>query len=362
MFSMNTMEYEYRTMLYARPDKPLTSTCFFRYSEKSEVAYLYFSTPRPALSRWRLSGARQNHSALATARAKLSAMHDASHLPCPTAPTRFFIGTQKAGSSYLYHLLNSHPDVSLAELTEVNFFGSAKARDLSWYCEQFPKGDFQIDVSPTYFKFGERAAAQIKQTYGAAAKQLRFVLFLRNPIDYVHSHYHMQRAQGYFAAHPEAYPELPQTFQEFIERYPAYLDRGRYHATLQQWLRHFSRKQFLIVPFEQFTRQEHAVLRDVCAFWDLRYQPMHASAMSQNRALRFPWLYRLRGLVAKSETLKQLLRKSAAAAWLYRAAAMQPREPLSPELRAQLARVFAEDVSALRALGVDTSLWGDFHG
>jgi hypothetical protein len=66
-------------------------------------------------------------------------------------------------------------------------------KGFKWYMAQFPAEGTRIDTSPTYVH-SEVGAPRIKEAVGAEAP--RFLLIVRNPIDYARSHYQMQVRQG----------------------------------------------------------------------------------------------------------------------------------------------------------------------
>ena len=163
-------------------------------------------------------------------------------------PHLFHIGTQRAGSTYLYNLLKAHPDVSLS-YQEVAFYSRNFDRGVGWYVDSFAKGDHAIDTSPKYFMKGEQAAPRIKEW--VTGQPPLFLLILRNPVDYVHSHYQMHLRKGYFKNQSVMYPKVPSDLIEFVEMYPSYLERGRYCKILEEhWLSRFDASQFKIVFFE----------------------------------------------------------------------------------------------------------------
>ena len=161
-------------------------------------------------------------------------------------PNRFHIGTPKAGSTYLYDLLRSHPQVSLSSHQKLNFYSKRFERGADWYLSSFVGEGVRVDASPKIFMQGKVAAQRIQ----AWVEEPRFLLILRNPIDYVHSHYQMQLRGGYFKRSPN-YARVPNRLVEFVELYPDYLERGLYHRTLStEWLSRFELSRFKIVLFE----------------------------------------------------------------------------------------------------------------
>lgn len=276
-------------------------------------------------------------------------------------PTRFHIGTQKAGSTYLYNLLASHPDAGLSPMSEINFFSDRFEKGMEWYKGVFPDQGNIIDCSPTYFKYGSVVAERIHSAYGDAASQLRFLLIVRNPIDYVQSHFLMQKQQGFFKKRTDLYPVAPDTLSVCARMYPQYLKRGHYAQLWEEWLRYFSREQFLVIPFEEFVRDEKEVTKRILSFFDLSPRVLSAPQISQNKALRFKGLARIRDFTLAHPSLKRFLKSSPLFQAVFnRFLTVNTVEMLSPEMRRELAGEFRLDVARLTQMGVTTQYWKDF--
>lgn len=277
-------------------------------------------------------------------------------------PTRFHIGTPRAASSFLFNLLKSHPDVSLAPVQDVNFYSLNYERGFDWYRESFPTAGVRIDTSPTYFRLFDVAAPRIKAAVGSEAP--RFLLVLRNPIDYARSHFQMQLRQGAFEREPDEYPVVPSSFLEFARRYDGWLGPARYADLLERvCFAHFDRSQFEIVLFEDLVADSERVGNEILAFFGLPPQRLATVPLSQNRTLRHPALYRLRrGLNRGPRGLKRFVKRRRVFNALYTNWMVQktPKE-LPAADRAGVAELLADDVANLkRLLGREIPQWKDF--
>lgn len=274
-------------------------------------------------------------------------------------PKRIHIGTQKAGSTYFYNLLASHPDVALSSETEVDFYTKRFEKGAEWYFGTFAERGVRVDTSPKLFMLGEDAAPRIAER----APDARFVLILRNPVSYLASHFDMQVQQGHFKKHPERYPDSIENLVPFIRRYPAYLARAKYAEILNKyWLPKFSLDRFYIVSFERFISDTKAVMNEIQLFWNLPVRELAAPELSRNRALRFSWLHRVRTEIVKREGLKRALKRSRVFNRLFeQALTKQSSRGLSGGDRAAVAELLRDDVAELRRItGQAFSEWQDF--
>ncbi len=281
-------------------------------------------------------------------------------------PYLFHIGTQKAGSTYLYNLLSSHPDLALPKITEVHYFSSNLERGLDWYLGLFEGKGVRIDASPKYFMFGKTVAPRIKdysQKY-LGNKEPLFLLILRNPIDYLNSHFRMQLAQGFFEKRPDKYPKLTDNLIKFIKMYPEYLERAFYSKILENyWFKYFSAKQFKIIIFEDFVRNTQKVISEILDFWGLPQRELISPVVSKNKMPRYKFLLKIQSKIIRNKKLKEFLKKNKAFNYVYdRFLTQESNQKLSPEERRELKDIFARDVKMLEEfLGKRIDFWEDFR-
>lgn len=277
-------------------------------------------------------------------------------------PKIIHIGTQKAGSTYLYNLLLGHPDLTLSRETEVNFFSDKYDLGVEWYLGTFPDGPNKIDISPTYFKGGRVIAERIKDTF-PEPKKLKFLIFLRNPIDYLVSHFTMHHMIGYFKNSPKLYPDPPKNIIDFLQKFPKYPNRAKYYKLLiKEWFTVFDKSQFKVILFENFISREEETLGQIFQFLGVRDVKLETKPISQNRRLRYRFLYYLRGKIAKRSYLKKILKKNLTINSLVsKYLTAKSSDKLTPDQRSQIKNLLTADVEKLKnELGLDLSLWSDF--
>lgn len=275
-------------------------------------------------------------------------------------PTRFHIGTQKAGSTFFYNLLASHLDTSLPTQSEVHYYHKYFDRGEDWYLSLFPKKGIKIDTSPKYFMNGETVAPRIAEAVGADA---RFLLILRNPIDLINSHYQMHAVSGHFKRHPDRYPVVPKNVVDCVQRYPDFLKQALYAKQLnEEWLQYFATSQCKIIIFEEFIKDTDRIMDEVLNFWQLPPRQLSAPAASKNRMLKYHWLFVLRGKIMARPVLKRLFKQNTFANYVYeRWLTQSSSSSITPIERAELAALLANDVGELEAiLDRPVEVWTDF--
>jgi hypothetical protein len=160
-----------------------------------------------------------------------------------TLPTFLGIGVPRAGTTWLYELLDSHPEVYVpARRKEVSFFDRFYNRGIQWYAQFFPKDDkasqFQAigEITPHYF-----FCPECPERIARIASITRLLLILREPAD---------RAYSYFK-HIAPIDNYSKSFEDFLCDYPEIVQEGFYSKYLENYLRHFGREQLLILIYEQ---------------------------------------------------------------------------------------------------------------
>jgi hypothetical protein len=235
-------------------------------------------------------------------------------------------GTQKGGTTALYHDLRQHPAVCMAGRKEVHFFDdeaafAGGAPDYAAYHAAFsptPAHRVTGEATPIYMYW--HAAPRRIWEYNPAMK---LVVVLRNPIERAYSHWNMETARQAddlpFAEAVRLETERCRAALPLQHRVHSYVDRGFYLEQLRRLWTYFPKTQVLVLRNESLRARPRQVLDEVCAF------------------IGVPPLDTVAGTDVHSHT--------------YAA-------PMGAEIRAQLRAVFEYDIKGLeRALGWDCSDW-----
>lgn len=162
-------------------------------------------------------------------------------------PNFIAIGPGKAGTSWLYKVLQQHPDVCMSSAKETTFFDDHYHRGLDWYQKFFRKCEHSAPTEP-------HAVGEISNTYifcAEAAQRIathfptmKILSTLRNPIDRAFSHYLFERRNG----------SLTCDFEQAIKQRPDFLERGLYFKHLTPYLDQFPASQVHVRLFDDFTK------------------------------------------------------------------------------------------------------------
>jgi hypothetical protein len=158
------------------------------------------------------------------------------------------IGAQKAGTSWLYAMLEKHPDILFPGGKEIHFWDYYYDNGLDWYYENFladaPATTRQGEITPAYSILEPEQITEIHDLF----PHLRIIYILRNPVERAWSSALMalQRAEMTIDEASE---------QWFIDHFRSKgsLRRGDYLRCLKNWLAIFPEDQLLVLRYEQIS-------------------------------------------------------------------------------------------------------------
>lgn len=157
-------------------------------------------------------------------------------------PNFLGIGSVRGGSTWLHHVLNSHPSILLPKRRkEVQYFSKYFSKGENWYCSFFTNANLNGikyigEITPGYLT-NSYAPKRIAQ-FGGIEK---FILILRNPVDRTYSHYKWHlRVTGQDIS-----------FEHFCENFKKIaIENSLYYKYLKQYFEYFDKESFLVLIFE----------------------------------------------------------------------------------------------------------------
>jgi len=187
----------------------------------------------------------------------------------PRLPDFILAGAPRCGTTSLYYLLASHPDVYLPEKKEQWFFygDDVWEQGPQWYAEQFRMhgGRAMVgEATPLYYALPDamRRMAEI-------VPKARILLLLREPLSRAVSHYWFNVRKGNEALSMQQAMEadLAGTRPWRLPRGALnYVSLGMYHQRMQAVLEHFPRERVHVLILEELVADVERVFGDVCAF------------------------------------------------------------------------------------------------
>lgn len=203
-------------------------------------------------------------------------------------PSFIIIGAQKAGTTSLFHYLQSHPQILAPSRKEIFFFDGGRRlghdtyheRGLEWYRSYFPisrrsSNHYLTYEATTSYLYSPVAASRIAETL----PESRLIAILRDPVKRAISHYQHNlrkgrerfsfaeaiRREGERTAHTPMHPEMLSPGNRLF----SYKARGRYHEQLIRYQPFLDSKRLLVISSERLFIDPQGVANQIFRFLGL---------------------------------------------------------------------------------------------
>ena len=203
-------------------------------------------------------------------------------------PDFIIIGSQKSGTTSLFHYLAALPGFKPSKKKEIKYFDGGLHSNMDsfhkgeqWYKSYFPlfknfrKRNLSYEASTSYI-FKPHAAERILQTI----PDVKLIALLRNPTERAISHYFHNVSKGREplsieqalqeeetrinqAVNAEDYRD--KNYQNF-----SYKKRGLYIEHIENYLKYFPRERLLIINSEDLFIKKNETLNRICHFLDVK--------------------------------------------------------------------------------------------
>jgi hypothetical protein len=264
-------------------------------------------------------------------------------------PNFIGIGAARAGSTWIFRNLKSHPQVFVCKCKETQFFSHEYAKGLAYYETHFEGADGARavgEVSPVYLHEAATVAPRIYRHL----PDIKLIACLRNPVDRLYSKY--WNARGRYA-HRKNLP-----FERKLEEQPELLREGCYAEHLRRYLEWFPRERMLVLLYDDLVADPAQFFASICRF--LEIDEHYDAALAEHRinaAVSQPLVVKNRCVYWSGRLLRRLDMHKAARWIEVRNAGEIP--PLPTRTRRWLTDMYYrgpnQDLETL--LGIDLSHW-----
>ncbi len=177
-----------------------------------------------------------------------------------TLPNVVVLGAAKCATNSLHSYLHAHPDISMSEIKEPQFF-------------QDPEGDAWLEVYRSYFDPGAKVTGESSTAYtrfpavpGVAQRMAtlipdaRLIYMVRDPIERAVSSYVEERMND------NDYRTFEEAFEDVADPYNPYVAASRYATQLQQYRDVFPAEQIRVVDMDALEHQPADTMREIYAY------------------------------------------------------------------------------------------------
>lgn len=196
------------------------------------------------------------------------------------------IGAQKAGTTWIYHMLQKFEKLSLPSQKELHFFDWHRKRGLGWYSRQFDlqsSGKLLGEITPDYASLSEEKIREIRLLFPS----VKIVFIARDIVDRAWSALLMELRTSALGLEAGEFPndenEMgrlerdkylkqadPDRYSDdyFLERlkHSTHSLRNDYTTCLRSWLRVFPKEQLLILNFNDISSKPRELIHSVIKF------------------------------------------------------------------------------------------------
>jgi hypothetical protein len=184
-------------------------------------------------------------------------------------PNYIIPGAQKGGTTFLFNVLEQHPQICASGVKEVHFFDIEEnfARGLEYYSSFFNNShDCPIvcEATPSYMMYPHIA----ERLYQALGPDLKLTFMLRHPVDRAFSQYAMSLA-GASAHRNLTMEDFPKILENSFASgaVAGFGPTGLYTAQLKRFWEFFPRENTQVLLFEEDVRGDiQTTLDKVCKF------------------------------------------------------------------------------------------------
>ncbi len=198
-------------------------------------------------------------------------------------PDFFIVGHPKCGTTALYEMLRRYPQIYMPDVKEPNFFNA------EWQTSTGPPETFEdylalFDAAESGQRIGEASAFYLMSRNAArgiadAQPAARIIAILREPASFLHS-LHLQFVQSDIETEKDLRKALSlEDFRRRSQHVPSsasnwqrrllYSDHVQYVEQLRRYQALFPPEHMLVLIYDDFRRDNEAVLRTVLRFLDV---------------------------------------------------------------------------------------------
>jgi hypothetical protein len=171
-------------------------------------------------------------------------------------PNFIVIGAMKSGTTSLHHYLNLHPEISMSNPKEIDFFsveGNWK-KGLKWYENHFTENTKLCGESSTSYTKYPTFDGVAERMY-SVLPNAKLIYLIRDPIERIVSHY----IQNYSAGREN------RTISEALKDYKNnhYINCSKYYYQLQQYLKYYNKTDIMIITSNDLLNNRRKTLKNI---------------------------------------------------------------------------------------------------
>lgn len=277
-------------------------------------------------------------------------------------PQVFLIGAMKSGTTSLAHMLDQHPDISVAKPKEPHYFTQNYEHGLEWYLECFSTSRGKrlcVDASTSYTyapvagvcysEENMRRLSGVPQRIAKLSPNAKFIYILREPVSRTYSMYQHNIRSGWET----------RKFRQAIAEHAQYLSVSRYLDQYIKYLECFPRDSFQLLLFEELKRDPVGVAKSVFAFLEVEQDVDIELEQGKNPGYQYSRVGTLLRKIGLIDALSNVIPNSAKR--MLAPVLTKKMPPMGDDDRLFLQSYFSPLNKQLSEFtGLDLTLWGEY--
>lgn len=177
-------------------------------------------------------------------------------------PNFLYLGGDKCGSTWIYYILDKHPNVTLARAKELFYFDKFYQKGSGWYNSQFPVNTDALRVGEIChdYLYSEEALQRIAQDM---SDDSTFLITVRDPIDRTVSHYKYLRKIGRTDA----------SFADALSSQPQIIEHSMFGKYVALAIKHLGAQRVSVLQFETLKKDPTEFGRSLSKALGLPFDP-----------------------------------------------------------------------------------------
>jgi hypothetical protein len=270
-------------------------------------------------------------------------------------PNFIYIGPDKSGSSWLFKMLESHPECFVPDCKDIYYFDKYYQRGEEWYLRFFKQADKNAkaigEISHGYL-YDLHAPKRIHSAF----PDMKIIATLRNPVERSISHYFYLKSGGL----------VNSDLRSAVRERPGIIRSSLYHTPVKRYLNEFPREQLNFCFFELLRRDPREFAHSIFRFLGLAEVDnldftQHVRKARKPKNVKLARTIKLAAIKARDIGLTRLVGKiknSALAEKLYTPLDDAEKAQISSDEKAWLLDHFLDDIDKLQDLmKLDLSHW-----
>lgn len=262
-------------------------------------------------------------------------------------PKFICIGSQRAGTTWLYECLKEHPEVYVPLTKELHFFDRFYSEGVESYSSNFPIDEIDKvktwgEITPNYYQV-PCALERIHKLL----PEVKIIYILREPVSRAYSQYQLF-VQNDFKG---------ESFEEVLEKHSSVIDLSLQGKHLEKLYTIFPRKNVLVLFYDELLGDPEAFIKKVFVFLGVNASFVPKILSKKINKVAWPKLQSWLNKIGFSWVI-ELVKKTPFAGFFQRVGQPKAKKADMVVMQNELKNIFKSDVEKIeRMTGVSLKQW-----